>query len=103
AKALATATLSHWRLELRDLASGATLLNDTFNATPDSARSSLDALAAIEGGRWIAVLGEMLELGETSAAEHHGIGEYAATRADVVVAVGEGARPIADGAGDRGV
>jgi UDP-N-acetylmuramoyl-tripeptide--D-alanyl-D-alanine ligase len=103
AKALATATLSHWRLELRDLASGATLLNDTFNATPDSARSSLDALAAIEGGRRIAVLGEMLELGETSAAEHHGIGQYAATRADVVVAVGEGARPIADGAGDRGV
>ena len=103
AAALATASLSEWRLELRDLAGGAMLLNDSFNANPDSARAALDALATIEGGRRIAVLGAMLELGDDSEAEHRAIGEYAASRADVVAAVGEGAGPIADGAGERAV
>jgi UDP-N-acetylmuramoyl-tripeptide--D-alanyl-D-alanine ligase len=103
AAALATASLSEWRLELRGLAGGAMLLNDSFNANPDSARAALDALAAIEGGRRIAVLGEMLELGDDSEAEHRAIGEYAASRADVVAAVGEAAGPIADGAGERAV
>ena len=103
AAALATASLSKWRLELRGLACGATLLNDSFNANPDSARAALDALAAIEGRRRIAVLGEMLELGDDSEAEHRAVGEYAASRADVVAAVGEAARPIADGAGEQAV
>jgi UDP-N-acetylmuramoyl-tripeptide--D-alanyl-D-alanine ligase len=103
AAALATVSLSKWRLELRGLTGGATLLNDSFNADPDSARAGLDALAAIEGGRRIAVLGEMLELGDDSEAEHRAVGEYAASRADVVAAVGEAARPIADGAGERAV
>jgi UDP-N-acetylmuramoyl-tripeptide--D-alanyl-D-alanine ligase len=103
AAALATASLSKWRLELRDLTSGATLLNDSFNADPDSARAALDALAAIKGERRIAVLGEMLELGHDSEAEHRAVGDYAASRADVVVAVGKAARPIADGAGERAV
>ncbi|MGW0666567.1 UDP-N-acetylmuramoyl-tripeptide--D-alanyl-D-alanine ligase [Streptomyces sp. NPDC002746] len=103
ATALATASLSQWRMERHVLAGGATLLNDTYNANPDSTRAALDALAAIEGGRRIAVLGEMLELGAGSEAEHRGVGKYAASRADVVAAVGEGARPIADGAGERAV
>ncbi|MCZ4123430.1 UDP-N-acetylmuramoyl-tripeptide--D-alanyl-D-alanine ligase [Streptomyces sp. H39-S7] len=101
--ALATVSLSKWRMELRDLTGGATLLNDTYNANPDSTRAALDALAAIQGGRRIAVLGEMLELGDVSAAEHRAVGEYASSRADLVVAVGEAARPIADGAGERAV
>lgn len=101
--ALATASLSPWRMELRALAGGATLLNDSYNANPDSTRAALDALAAIEGGRRIAVLGEMLELGDDSAAEHRAVGEYAASRAHVVAAVGESARSIAEGAGERAV
>jgi UDP-N-acetylmuramoyl-tripeptide--D-alanyl-D-alanine ligase len=103
AAALATASLSKWRLEQRDLAGGASLLNDSYNANPDSTRAALDALAAIEAGRRIAVLGEMRELGDDSKAEHRAIGEYAARTADLVVAVGEAASPIAEGAGDRAV
>ena len=80
AATLPTASLSKWRLELSELADGATLLNDSFNANPDSARAALDALAAVEGGRHIAVLGEMLELGDDSEAEHRAVREYAASR-----------------------
>ncbi len=103
AAALAGAGLSPWRMEARALDCGAMLLNDSYNANPDSTRAALDALAAVEGERRIAVLGTMLELGEESEAEHRGIGEYAAARADVVAVVGESARPIAQGAGERAV
>ncbi|WP_243900716.1 UDP-N-acetylmuramoyl-tripeptide--D-alanyl-D-alanine ligase [Glycomyces niveus] len=102
AAALAGASLSKWRMELRELPGGITLLNDSYNANPDSARAALDALAAIEGGHRIAVLGDMAELGDASEAEHLAIGRYAAAKADIVIAVGA-ARPVTDGAGERGI
>ncbi|RPK72772.1 MULTISPECIES: UDP-N-acetylmuramoyl-tripeptide--D-alanyl-D-alanine ligase [unclassified Streptomyces] len=103
AVALSTASLSKWRMELRTLACGATLLNDSYNANPDSTRAALDTLAAISGRRRIAVLGAMLELGADSEAEHRAVGEYAAAHADLVAVVGETARPVADAAGARAV
>jgi UDP-N-acetylmuramoyl-tripeptide--D-alanyl-D-alanine ligase len=55
---------------------GVTILNDTYNANPDSVRSALQTLAAMEcRGRKLVVLGDMLELGESSKREHIGVGK----------------------------
>ena len=99
-------TLSQWRMELRELDRGVIVLNDSYNANPDSVRAALDALAAIGADadvhRTIAVLGEMKELGETHDEEHRGIGAYAADHGvDHVVVVGEAARGLHEGAGER--
>ena len=103
AAALPASTLSKWRMEVSELPIGAVLLNDSYNCSPASARSGLDALAAIQGRRRIAVLGEILELGAESEREHHAVGEYAASRADIVLAVGENLGPLAAAAGDRAI
>nr|WP_284287428.1 cyanophycin synthetase [Angustibacter aerolatus] len=77
-----------------------TIVNDAYNANPDSVRAALKALKAMSAGRrtW-AVLGEMLELGPDAVAEHDAIGRLA-VRLDVsrLVAVGEGARAVHTGA-----
>ena len=91
-------TLSRWRMEVTERSDGVTIVNDAYNANPDSMRAALDAVAAmhVAGERW-AVLGGMLELGPDSDAEHAAVGSYAASLAfDHVVAVGEGARPLAE-------
>ncbi len=88
--------VSRWRMEVTERSDGVVVVNDAYNANPDSMRAALDALAAMQtpGRRW-AVLGEMLELVEQSGAEHAAIGAYAARLGvDHVVAVGEGARAI---------
>jgi UDP-N-acetylmuramoyl-tripeptide--D-alanyl-D-alanine ligase len=101
ATALGTATpRSRWRMEVTERPDGVTVVNDAYNANPDSTAAALAALAAMAAGRrsW-AVLGEMLELGAASAAEHEAAGRLA-VRSGVqrVVAVGEGAGPVHDGA-----
>jgi UDP-N-acetylmuramoyl-tripeptide--D-alanyl-D-alanine ligase len=96
--------LSRWRMEVHDRADGVTIVNDAYNANPDSMRAALQALAAMGHGRrtW-AVLGEMLELGPESVTEHDALGRLA-VRLGVsrVVAVGPGAQPIHNGARDEG-
>jgi UDP-N-acetylmuramoyl-tripeptide--D-alanyl-D-alanine ligase len=82
-------------MEVLDRADGVTVVNDAYNANPESMRAALEALVTMAKGRrsW-AVLGEMLELGPTSADQHAAIGraavELGVTR---LVLVGEGARP----------
>ncbi len=95
-------SLSHWRMALYERADGLVVVNDSYNANPASMQAALDTLAAIgERGdrRTVAVLGEMLELGPTSAADHAEVGAYAARLGiDVVLAVGEAAWPVAESA-----
>ena len=96
--------LSRWRMEVQERDDGVIIVNDAYNANPDSMRAALKALAAMGHGRrtW-AVLGEMLELGPGSAGEHETVGRRAVQLGvSRVVAVGEGARPIDEGARDEG-
>ena len=97
--------LSPWRGEEVRLPGGGLVVNDAYNANPESVRAALKALVALAGGgrRTWAVLGEMRELGGDSVAEHDAIGRLA-VRLDVrrLVVVGEGARPMHLGAGMEG-
>ena len=67
-EALATAPLSGMRMEVSRAPSGAVIVNDAYNANPDSMRAALDALVAMAARRRIAVLGPMAELDDPEAA-----------------------------------
>ena len=83
-----------------------TVVEDCYNASPESMRASIDVLAggAYGVGRKIAFLGEMRELGKDSAAMHFGVGEYAAKKGiDILFTFGENALEIARGAESAGM
>ena len=96
--------MSRWRMEVTTRPDGVTIVNDAYNANPESMRAALTALASMGRSgpsrrRTWAVLGEMAELGLHSEAEHFDIGATAAAGGvDRLVVVGEAALPIADGA-----
>jgi len=74
------------------------VLDDSYNASPDSMIAALDLLASLPG-RHVAILGEMLELGDAAEAEHRRVGAHAANTADLLLAVGPMAGEYARGAG----
>ncbi len=104
AGALGAAELSGGRLELRRVR-GVEILDDTYNANPDSMRAALRTLASMPtDGRRIAVLGRMAELGEHEDAEHRDLGAAAAEAGvDVLVAVGEKVASLISAGADGGV
>jgi UDP-N-acetylmuramoyl-tripeptide--D-alanyl-D-alanine ligase len=101
------ASLSKWRMELHELAGGVVLLNDSYNANPESMRAGIDALVRLGEDdaihRTVAVLGLMRELGDGSEAAHRDIGEYAAARVDQLLVIGAEAHGIHDGAAGQSV
>lgn len=106
AAALSTATtVSPMRMAKMVRADGVTIINDAYNANPESMSAALRTLVAMGGnGQTYAVLGEMLELGSASPDSHQQIGRLAADLGvDHVVVVGPGAAKIADGAGDLAI
>jgi UDP-N-acetylmuramoyl-tripeptide--D-alanyl-D-alanine ligase len=97
---------SRWRMELGESANGLLVVNDSYNANPDSMAAALNAVAAMrrEGGRLVAVLGDMLELGDGAQRAHREVGELAGELGfDSVFAIGEFADEMAAGARDGGV
>ncbi|MDS0527301.1 UDP-N-acetylmuramoyl-tripeptide--D-alanyl-D-alanine ligase [Clostridium sp. SHJSY1] len=66
-----------------------TIINDCYNASPDSMKAALDVLKNYNGKRKIAVLGTMRELGHEAKEAHRSIGEYAEDKTDILVTTGE--------------
>ena len=87
---------SRWRMEVRQRADGVTIINDAYNANPESVRAAIDALRHLaRDGRGFAVLGHMAELGDSSPASHAEVGEFAASAGLAgLIVVGEEAAPI---------
>ncbi|WP_425438598.1 UDP-N-acetylmuramoyl-tripeptide--D-alanyl-D-alanine ligase [Raineyella antarctica] len=113
ARALSAAVgLSRWRMEITERPDGPVILNDSYNANPDSMASGLGTLGRIGDKRrardpqariW-ALLGDMLELGDDAAAEHRRIGALAAGLGVTdLLAIGEYAADIVAGAHDSHV
>jgi UDP-N-acetylmuramoyl-tripeptide--D-alanyl-D-alanine ligase len=102
AAALSTAdSASRWRMEVTELSDGSVVLDDCYNANPDSMRAALEALRVIgdrRGCRRVAVLGEMRELGAGEVEAHRQVGRDArAAGVDVLVTVGPLAARAAEG------
>src|SRR5437879_4919206 len=104
AAGLAAAPLTKARLQIKDIA-GVQFLDDSYNANPDSMKAALRTLVELDAdGKRIAVLGEMLELGEESERGHREVGETAAAlKIDKLIAIGDVAAAIADGARQAGL
>ncbi|MHA7860487.1 UDP-N-acetylmuramoyl-tripeptide--D-alanyl-D-alanine ligase [Tessaracoccus sp. Y36] len=102
-RALSNATArSRWRMELSTRQNGALVINDAYNANPDSMAAALRTLASLRrpGGRLLAVLGDMLELGPGAAAAHVEVGALAAAHGvDRLIAIGFHADDLVKGAG----
>ena len=101
AEALAAGSHAEHRMSVVEAASGAILVDDTYNASPVSVGAALGFLAetpVADGRRRIAVLGDMLELGPDEERLHNEIGAQAARSADAIVAVGQRGRWLAEGA-----
>lgn len=82
---------------------GITVFEDCYNASPDSMRAALGVLSSLDGKRKIALLGDMLELGDVSKQMHMQIGQVAAKNADFVIAYGNMARYYVEGGLGSGV
>jgi UDP-N-acetylmuramoyl-tripeptide--D-alanyl-D-alanine ligase len=87
ARAMSNVVLTAMRMDVRRTASGAVVVNDSYNANPTSMRAAIDSLIALPARRRLAVLGLMAEIADP-AAEHVAVARYAAERGVRVVAFG---------------
>lgn len=102
-EALRQVRLSHLRMERQMLSNGLCLLNDAYNAAPDSMRSALKVLGYAPG-RKLAVLGDMLELGVYEDEAHRDLGRWVAELGvDLLLAVGRRSQTMARSAKEAGL
>ena len=76
---------------------GLTIINDCYNASPDSMKSSFDVLSAYKNGRRVAILGDMYELGDESEKAHYEVGKYAKDKVDTLIVIGGYIKNFKDG------
>lgn len=76
---------------------GLTIINDCYNASPDSMKSSLDVLQAYTNSRRVAILGDMYELGDESTKAHFEVGQYAKDKLDILIVIGDNINNYKDG------
>ena len=76
---------------------GLTIINDCYNASPDSMKSSLDVLSAYRNCRRVAILGDMYELGDEAKRAHFEVGQYAKDKVDLLIVIGEHINNFKDG------
>ena len=82
---------------------GITVINDCYNSSPSSMQAGLKTLRQISGSRKIAVLGDMLEIGELSERLHKDVGTYVVeNKTDFLIAIGKDSKFIIDGACEKG-
>ncbi len=94
-----------WRMQVLNRADGVTIINDAYNASPDSTKAALQTLAQLgrSGNRTIAILGEMAELGSFAREQHDAIGRIVVRlNIDQLVVVGQAAKLIHMGAEQEG-
>lgn len=96
-------TAAPHRGQVRRLGEGVTLVDDCYNANPDALEAAVVTLGLAPRGRRVAVLGDMLELGDSAADLHRRAGETLAGRVDVVAAVGPLSADLLAGARSAGV
>lgn len=98
AQGLSKVVLTDKRLSVKGH-NGIKVIDDTYNASPDSMKSALDVLMHTPGLRKIAILGDMFELGAVSKSQHELVGIYAAEQGvQQIIAIGDHAQYLADGA-----
>ena len=96
--------LTKSRMELIKLENDVTIINDCYNANYDSMKAAIEYLAKTTANRKIAILGDMLELGEFSNDLHQKVGEEVAkNKIDVLITVGEMGRVISNTASNFGI
>ena len=100
ARIAAAGPVSEHRMALTERADGVTVIDDSYNASPESMRAAFRALVDVaQGGRSFAVIGEMLEMGDASRDAHWELGHHAVRLGiDYLLVVGEGAKPAFDAA-----
>ena len=103
-KGISEFKLTKKRMEIKKSKIGATVVNDCYNANYDSMKAALDYLGKLPNKRKIAVLGDMLELGEYSKKLHEKVGEEVwLNKIDLLICVGEEAKNIAKKAEEKGM
>ncbi|MBO5564159.1 MAG: UDP-N-acetylmuramoyl-tripeptide--D-alanyl-D-alanine ligase [Lachnospiraceae bacterium] len=92
------------RMEIHTYPDNITVMNDTYNANPQSMKAGLSSLAALKDVRKIAVLGDMFELGEREEALHREVGAFAGTLpVDTLITVGNAAKMLGEEAREKGL